>query len=90
MWKIYTGTAPNDIKIQFHYNDRTGPQCIVPNLNAGSSSKQDQQIQLLYINRPQTVQHDSLPKELKECNFPDSFKKTLDDYIMSLPDSRHP
>ena len=32
MWKIYTGTAPNDIKIKFHYNDRTGPQCIVPTL----------------------------------------------------------
>ena len=29
----------------------------------------------------------SLPKAVKECSSPDSFKKTLDDYIMSLPDT---
>ena len=28
-----------------------------------------------------------LPKAVKECSSPDSFTKTLDDYIMSLPDT---
>ena len=29
----------------------------------------------------------SLPKAVKECSSPDSFKRTLDEYIMSLPDT---
>ena len=29
----------------------------------------------------------SLPKAVKECISPDSFKKTPDDYVMSLPDN---
>ena len=85
MWKIYTGTAPNDIKIQFHYNDRTGPQCIVPNLNARSSRINTLRYNFFTSMGPRLF--NSLPKAVKECSSPDSFKKTLDDYIMSLPDT---
>ena len=41
-------------------------------------------IQLVHISGPQTVQQP--PKAVKECSSLDSFKKTLDEYIMSLPD----
>ena len=85
MWKIYTGTAPNDIKIKFHYNDRTGPQCIVPNLNARSSRINTLRYNFFTSMGPRLF--NSLPKAVKECSSPDSFKKTLDDYIMSLPDT---
>ena len=65
MWKIYTGTAPNDIKIQFHYNDRTGPQCIVPNLNARSSRINTLRYNFFTSMGPRLF--NSLPKAVKEC-----------------------
>jgi len=78
-------TAPNDINIKFHYNDRTGPQCIVPHLNARSSRINTLRYNFFTSMGPRLF--NSLPKAVKECSSPDSFKRTLDEYIMSLPDT---
>ena len=38
MWKIYMGMYPNDLNIQFYWNDRLGPCAMIPNLKSKYSS----------------------------------------------------
>jgi len=85
MWKIYTGTAPNDLNIQFHINDRTGPKCIVPKISTQSSKINTLRFNFFASMGPRLF--NSLPKAVTDCSSPASFKHTLDDYIMSLPDT---
>ena len=66
-------------------SDRTGPQCIVPHLNARSSRINTLRYNFFTSMGPRLF--NSLPKAVKECSSPDSFKRTLDEYIMSLPDT---
>ena len=66
-------------------SDRTGPQCIVPHLNARSSRINTLRYNFFTSMGPRLF--NSLPKAVKECSSPDSFKRTLDKYIMSLPDT---
>ena len=59
-----------------HYNDRTGPQCKVPNLNAPSSRINTLRYNFFTSMGPRLF--NSLPKAVKECSSPDIFKKTLE------------
>ena len=85
MWKIFTGDAPNDLMIQFHINDRTGPKCVIPNINARSHKTNTLRYNFFASMGPRLF--NSVPKTVRDCSSPDTFKNTLDDYIMSLPDT---
>ena len=85
MWKVFAGIAPNDMGLEFYYNDRTGPMCRIPQLKGK-------------MMRVRTLRHHSfssmgpmlfniVPRVVKESSSPDSFKATLDDFITTLPDT---
>ena len=84
-YKLFIGSAPNDVGIRFYWNDRLGPMSIVPKLNA--KSKAIQTLQFNFFSSMGPMLFNIIPRVVKEAESVDSFKVALDDFLMAIPDT---
>ena len=85
MWKIYCGIVPNDVGVEFYSNDRLGPMCRVPKLRAKSMQVNTMVYHSFGSMGPMLF--NAVPKLVKSSISPESFKASLDDFLMTLPDT---
>jgi len=84
-WKIFSGAAPNDLGLVFQFNDRLGLRCLVPTLTSKSAAVNSLKDQSFTSMGPRLF--NKIPREVKENDTLASFKRSLDQYLMSLPDT---
>ena len=85
MWKIYCGIVPNDVGVEFYSNARLGPMCRVPKLRAKSMQVNTMVYHSFGSMGPMLF--NAVPKLVKSSISPESFKASLDDFLMTLPDT---
>ena len=85
MWKINYGVTSNDLKIQFHDNDRLGPVAIIPPLFKGSSTAhQSLRDGSFKVAGPKLW--NCIPKSIRKFGTLDGFKSRLTNFLLSIPD----
>ena len=85
IWKLYAGEAPNDVGVKFYWNDRLGLMCTVPKLTAKSMAVNTLKFNSFSSMGPMLF--NSIPRMIKEEASLISFKSSLDEFLVSLPDT---
>ena len=76
---------PNDLNIQFYWNDRLGPCAIIPNLKSKYCSINTLRFNSFACVGPKLF--NMIPKSIKTLFFTvNGFKKSLDAFLMNIPD----
>ena len=84
-WKIQAGYAPNDLGLIFSFNDRLGLRCTVPKQTSSSMAVNTLKYNSFSSMGPMLFNR--IPKTVKDKTTIETFKSSLDDYLMSLPDT---
>ena len=85
MWKIINGVVPNDMKIEYHHNERLGIRASLPSMFTGCR----QRVRTLYDSSFAYIGPNLwnvLPKRINLIGDQHKFKGELTKFVLSLPD----
>ena len=85
MWKIINGVVPNDMKIEYHHNERLGIRASLPSMFTGCR----QRVRTLYDSSFAYIGPNlwnMLPKRINLIGDQHKFKGELTKFVLSLPD----
>ena len=84
-WKIQAGFAPNDVGLTFTYHDRLGLRCTIPRQTSKSMAVNSLKYNSFSSMGPMLFNR--IPNIVKDKSTLETFKSSLDDFLMSLPDN---